>query len=59
MDAPPDDFGDPCDYDADYDCTHCGGEGWQESDDPMWDQSDIIACVACNGTGLRKHQWLF
>lgn len=47
---------DPCD---ETDCTWCGGDGWQESDDPLWDDADEVPCSACNGTGLRKHQSIF
>jgi len=29
------------DYDDDeLNCTHCGGEGWREVDDPLWDECD-------------------
>lgn len=43
----------------DLDCTFCGGEGWQDSDDPLWDGADEVPCAACAGTGLRKHQTIF
>lgn len=48
-----DEFGD------ELDCTWCGGDGWQENDDPLWYDGDIIPCQACDGTGLRKHQTVF
>ena len=41
------------------DCSICGGEGWQESDDPLWEGFDDVPCKACNGTGLRRHQHVF
>lgn len=43
-------------------CTWCGGEGWAEVDDPLWDECDEFGygpCAACNGTGERRHQWVF
>ena len=44
----------------DLDCTWCGGNGYQENDDMLW-YGDVpeVPCEACNGTGKRKHQWLF
>lgn len=54
-------FDDDWDCD-DWDCTRCGGEGWMEVDDPMWDECDKFGwgpCNACCGTGERKHQWVF
>lgn len=51
---------DPDDLTLDPDeCTHCGGEGWQESDDPLWDEDDVIACKSCHGTGLGCRQWVW
>jgi DnaJ-class molecular chaperone len=54
-----DDFDD--DYDDELECTWCGGEGWQENDDPLWYGFDVdwIPCQCCAGTGLRKHQTIF
>lgn len=41
-------------------CTWCGGEGWQENDDPLWyGDADEVPCTACSGTGLRKNQTVF
>ena len=40
-------------------CTICGGEAWQDSDDPLWDGADYVPCRACNGTGQGKHQWIW
>ena len=62
--APPDDNDDDWDDDWDDDlaCTRCGGEGFCEVDDPMWDECDEYGwgpCGACHGTGSRKHQWVF
>jgi len=55
------------DYDDNYDeddlaCTRCGGEGYADVDDPLWDECDEFGwgpCNACHGTGERKHQWVF
>jgi hypothetical protein len=46
---------------AEYDCTHCGGEGL------CWDGSDPLGncpdephrCHACGGSGNRKDQRIF
>lgn len=49
-------------WDDEWACTHCGGEGWDQVDDPMLDDCDEFGegpCKACRGTGLRKHQWVF
>lgn len=46
----------------DLGCTHCGGEGFAEVDDPLWDDCDEFGygpCKSCNGTGLRSRQWVF
>ena len=48
--------------DDELDCTHCGGEGFKEVDDPLWDDCDEFGygpCRSCNGTGLRKNQTVF
>jgi|LakMenEpi03Aug12_release.lakeMendotaPanAssembly.Ray.scaffolds.fasta_scaffold03608_27 hypothetical protein len=54
---------DDCEYDdEEWACTHCGGEGYREVDDPMWDDCDEFGygtCHSCRGTGLRKHQTVF
>lgn len=55
------------DFDDDWDgdelaCTRCGGEGYTDVDDPMWDECDEFGwgpCNACRGTGERRHQWVF
>lgn len=50
------------DEDDDLGCTWCGGEGWAQVDDPLWDDCDEFGygdCPACNGTGQRRHQWVF
>lgn len=59
MTAEYDDYSDECKGDDENLCTCCGGEGYQESDDPLWDGADEIPCKACFGTGLRKHQVIF
>lgn len=49
-------------YDEDYACTHCGGEGFREVNDPLWDYCDEFGygpCGSCDGTGLRSRQWVF
>ena len=48
--------------DDDLACTHCGGEGYREVEDPLWDDCDEFGygpCTSCRGTGQRKHQWVF
>lgn len=54
----------PDDWDDDDDlgCTRCGGEGWGEVEDPLWDECDQYGygpCCACRGTGERRRQWVF
>lgn len=59
------DFYDDDFYDDDFDddgCTHCGGEGFREVEDPLWDECDEFGfgpCTSCNGTGRRSRQWVF
>lgn len=48
--------------DDEWACTRCGGEGWDQVDDPLWDDCDEFGygpCSACRGTGERRHQWVF
>lgn len=57
-------YGDPGDdeFDDELACTRCGGEGFAEVDDPLWDECDEFGwgpCNACHGTGERRHQWVF
>jgi hypothetical protein len=53
------------DYEDDYErlnCTHCGGEGYCQVDDPFWDDCDEFGygpCTYCDGTGDRDHQKVF
>lgn len=50
------------DWDDDYACTHCGGEGYREVEDPLWDDCDEFGygpCTSCHGTGQRSRQWVF
>lgn len=58
-----DDYGDQDDeYDDRLGCTHCGGEGFREVDDPLWDECDEFGygpCGSCYGTGLRSDQRVF
>lgn len=44
---------------AESDCSWCGGEGWQDSNDQLWDDDDTVPCSACAGTGMRRHQSIF
>lgn len=57
------DVGDLDDYEElDYACTHCGGEGFREVEDPFWDDCDEYGygpCTSCRGTGSRSQQWVF
>lgn len=48
--------------DDDWNCTHCGGEGFREVDDIWWDDCDQGGwgpCTSCHGTGERRRQWVF
>lgn len=56
-----DEDGEYYESDDDLPCTRCGGEGYQENDDPMWHGFDVdeIPCSCCNGTGMRIHQTIF
>lgn len=50
------------DYDDGLACTHCGGEGYRQVDDPFWDDFDEYGygpCTYCGGTGDRAHQTVF
>lgn len=50
------------DYDERLSCTHCGGEGYCQVDDPLWDDCDEYGygpCRYCDGTGDREHQTVF
>lgn len=47
------------DFGDEYACTHCGGEGEIENDDPLWYVGDFIPCHACGGTGNRRDQRIF
>lgn len=51
-----DDYYDDDDLDE---CSWCGGEGWQENDDPLWYgfDRDWIPCEACNGRGHSQTIW--
>lgn len=57
-----DDHYDDDEYDDGFVCTHCGGEGYCQVDDPFWDDCDEFGygpCTYCNGTGERRHQNVF
>lgn len=54
--------GDDYDDDDGWGCTHCGGLGWAEVEDPLWDDCDEFGygeCSSCHGTGERRHQTVF
>jgi len=43
-------------------CTRCGGEGFCQVDDPLWEAYDEFGdmeCPACGGTGDRNKQTVF
>ena len=49
-------------YDEEWACTWCGGEGIADDLDPLENDCDMYGvgrCPCCNGTGLRKHQTIF
>ena len=59
----PDDFDDGY-SDEDRHCTHCGGEGYDECDDPiqctrLHTSDGLCPCGACGGTGLGKDQTIW
>ena len=50
-------------WDDEPDCSWCGGDGWEECDDPIqctyrhdWREHP---CPACGGSGLAKDQTLW
>lgn len=52
------------DYDDDPDCTICGGEGYDECDDPIQccqahTAGDLCPCKGCGGSGLAKDQTIW
>lgn len=60
-----DEFGDQYD-DGQYDgyCTFCGGEGWDECDDPYQCTSEHLSsglcpCKACGGSGNATDQTIW
>lgn len=60
--AEPHDFDDEYEYETEWECTWCGGEGYAEVNDPINDDCDEFGygpCGPCGGTGLRKHQTIF
>lgn len=52
------------DYEPDGECLMCGGEGFVESDDPLWDGWDedgapnLVRCPSCLGSGLQENATL-
>lgn len=47
-------------YDEEWACTFCGGDGTIENDDAVfYGHNRDIPCSACGGTGERKHQSIF
>jgi hypothetical protein len=62
MDEPDEPVYDDDEFDDEWSCTHCGGEGYREVDDIWWDDCDEFGqgpCTSCRGTGERRHQWVF
>ena len=56
----PEDLGDDDDFNEEWYCTWCMGDGLEENDDPIErGPGEFLPCGACNGTGLRKHQTIF
>lgn len=56
------DWVDGDEYDDNWSCTHCGGEGYCQVDDPLWDDCDEFGygpCKYCSGSGERRHQTVF
>lgn len=50
------------DYDDEWACTWCGGDGYTDDLNPLEDNCDEHGygpCPCCNGTGERKHQTIF
>lgn len=46
--------------DEEWFCTWCGGDGYQENDDPLWyGDVDLVPCECCQGTGKREYQTIF
>ena len=51
---------DPCGYViCRCECTWCGGDRWQEGDEPGWDDGEMARCKACGGSGLLRKQTVF
>lgn len=47
-------------YEEDWECTFCGGDGSMENDDPVfYGHNRDVPCSACGGTGKREHQTIF
>ena len=47
-------------YDEEWVCTLCGGDGTMENDDPVfYGHNRDVKCSACGGTGERKNQTIF
>lgn len=53
----PDEYDDPG-YEDDRRCYWCGGDGWDECDDPIQctneHQYGLCRCSSCGGSGLAK-----
>jgi DnaJ-class molecular chaperone len=48
------------DFDDEWACTWCGGDGTMENDDPVfYGHNRDVPCSACGGTGERKNQTIF
>lgn len=58
------DDGDPGAYADDDVCTHCGGDGYDDCDDPIQclrthTSTGLCPCAACGGSGLAKDQTIW
>lgn len=46
-----DDYGNYPYYEDSEECPECGGEGWVDPHDPLWEGFDPVTCRKCRGTG--------
>jgi len=52
---PDSELDDEPDNDDDGACYWCAGEGYDETDDPMWDGfGAIVRCKSCGGSGRAR-----
>lgn len=46
----------PDEFDGDFDCLFCGGDGWLDGydEDPLWyEPGEMERCASCGGSGKR------